>query len=56
MNYDEDDYEDAQYRYIKVTGLLPLYLYEQHWQVARRKLQPLYGYMFTGDVMGYSGE
>lgn len=39
---------------MKVTGVLPLYLFHEHWQIAKRKLQPLYGFMFTHDVMGFS--
>ena len=37
-----------------IQGLMPLYLFKEHWQVASKNVQPLYGLMFTLDVMGYS--
>ena len=39
-----------------ITGIMPLYLFPQHWEIARRKLQPVYGLMCSLDVMGYSAE
>jgi hypothetical protein len=39
-----------------ITGLLPLYLFKEHWMVAKRKLGPLFGFMCTLDVMGFSQE
>ena len=39
-----------------ITGLLPLYLFKEHWSVARRKMQPILGFMCTCDVLGYSFE
>ena len=39
-----------------ITGVLPLYLFEEHWQIAKRKLQPVFGFMCTLDIMGYSQE
>ena len=39
-----------------ITGLLPLYLFNEHWAVAKRKMQPLLGFMCTLDVLGYSSE
>jgi hypothetical protein len=39
-----------------ITGLLPLYLFKEHWMVAKRKLGPLFGFMCTLDVMGFSNE
>ena len=36
-----------------ITGVLPLYLFEEHWEVARRKNPPIFGQMCTLDVMGY---
>ena len=37
-----------------VTGVLPLYLFKEHWEVARRRSPPIYGQMCTLDVMGYA--
>ena len=37
----------------KVTGVLPLYLFKEHWEIAKRKSPPIYGFMCTLDVMGY---
>lgn len=39
-----------------ITGLMPLYLFEEHWAIARRKIAPLFGFMCTLDVMGYTQE
>jgi len=39
-----------------ITGVLPLFLFKEHWEVAKRKVQPLYGFMCTLDIMGYSSE
>ena len=33
--------------------MLPLFLFKEHWQVARRKLGPIFGFMCTNDIMGY---
>ncbi len=38
----------------KISGVLPLYLFKEHWEIARIKLQPLFGFMCTLDPMGYS--
>ena len=38
----------------KITGVLPLYLFDEHWDIARRKAGPILGFMCTLDVMGYS--
>ena len=35
------------------NALLPLYLFKEHWSIAYRKAQPLYGFICTNDVMGY---
>jgi hypothetical protein len=39
-----------------ITGLFPLYLFKEHWIIAKRKIQPLFGFMCTLDIMGYSKE
>lgn len=38
----------------KVSGVLPLYLFKEHWEIAKIKLQPLLGFMCTLDPMGYT--
>ncbi len=37
-----------------ISGLMGLYLFEEHWRVTTKNIQPVYGMMFTLDVMGYS--
>ena len=37
-----------------LTGLMPLYLFEEHWEIAKRKVQPLYGFMCTLEALGYT--
>jgi hypothetical protein len=37
-----------------ITGVLPLYINKEHWQVAKRKMKPIMGWMTTLDVLGYS--
>ena len=39
-----------------ITGILPLYLFKEHWSIAKRKIQPVFGLMCTLDIMGYSSE
>jgi hypothetical protein len=39
-----------------ISGVLPLYLFDEHWKIAIRKLQPLFGFMCTLDILGYSSE
>ena len=36
-----------------ITGVMPLYLFDKHWNIAKRKVQHVYGFMCTLDVMGY---
>ena len=36
-----------------ITGVLPLYINEDHWKVARLRLKPLMGWSATLDVLGY---
>jgi hypothetical protein len=33
---------------------MPLYLFKEHWEVARRKAPPVYGFLCTLDIMGYA--
>lgn len=37
-----------------VTGVLPLYLFKEHWQIAQKRAPPIYGLMCTADVMGFA--
>jgi hypothetical protein len=37
-----------------VSGVMPLFLFKEHWEVAKCKLQPLFGFMCTLDPMGYA--
>ena len=37
-----------------ITGVLPLYLFKEHWDIARRKAPPIYGFLCTLDIMGYA--
>jgi hypothetical protein len=36
-----------------VSGVMPLFLFQEHWDIAKRKLGPLFGFMCTLDPMGY---
>jgi hypothetical protein len=38
----------------RITGVLPLFLFKEHWEIARRKAPPIYGFLCTLDVMGYA--
>ena len=40
----------------KITGCLPLYLFPEHWAMARRKMGPVLGLVTTLDAMGFSFE
>src|SRR3569833_675798 len=37
-----------------ITEALPLYLFKEHWEIARRKTAPLFGFICTLDIMGYA--
>lgn len=37
-----------------ITGIIPLYLFKEHWEVAKRKAPPIYGFLCTLDIMGYA--
>lgn len=39
-----------------ITGVLPLFLFKEHWAVAKRRLQPVFGFMCCLDIMGYAYE
>lgn len=37
-----------------ITGVLPLYLFKEHWEIAKRKSGPIFGFICTLDIMGYA--
>ena len=37
-----------------ISGVLPLFLFKEHWEIAKRKIQPLLGFMCTLDPLGYA--
>ncbi|RIA98283.1 hypothetical protein C1645_870824 [Glomus cerebriforme] len=37
-----------------ITGILPLYINEKHWSIAREKIKPIMGYLVTLDIFGYT--
>ena len=39
-----------------VTGILPLYLFNEHWEISKRTLPSIFGFMCTLDIMGYSDD
>ena len=39
-----------------ITGVLPLFLFKEHWSIAKRKVQPIFGFMCTLDIMGFTFE
>ena len=36
-----------------ISGVLPLFLFREHWMIAQRKIQPILGFMCTLDPLGY---
>jgi hypothetical protein len=36
-----------------VSGVFPLFLFKEHWEFAKRKMQAAFGFMCTLDPMGY---
>jgi hypothetical protein len=37
-----------------ISGVLPLYICEEHWSVAKHKMKPIMGWVTTLDILGYS--
>lgn len=37
-----------------ITGCMPLYLFKEHWDIAKRKMPSLMGFMCTADIMGFA--
>lgn len=40
----------------KINGMMPLYLFDEHWWLAKRKINPVLGFMVTDDVLGFTNE
>jgi hypothetical protein len=40
----------------KVTGILPLYLFDEHWEISKRTIPSIFGFMCTLDIMGYASD
>mgnify|MGYP006932350353 CR=1 FL=1 len=40
----------------QVNGIMPIFLFKEHWAIARRKIQPILAFMCTLDIMGYAAE
>ena len=38
-----------------INAILPLFLFNEHWQIAKIKAKPVLGYVCTLDVTGYTG-
>lgn len=54
---DQDDRQPAIAQGVgreKVTGVMPLYLFKEHWLLAKRKAGPVFGFLCTLDIMGYA--
>jgi hypothetical protein len=39
-----------------INGIMPLYLFDEHWWLAKRKISPVLGFMVTDDVLGFTSE
>lgn len=37
-----------------ISGVLPLFLFKEHWELAKRKAAPVFGFMCTLEPMGYA--
>ena len=37
-----------------ISGVIPLYLFREHWELAKRKVQSLFGFMCTLEPLGYA--
>lgn len=40
----------------KITGILPLYLFDEHWEISKRTIPSIFGFMCTLDIMGYADD
>lgn len=36
-----------------ISAVMPLYFFDEHWEIAKRKGAPLFGHMCTLDILGY---
>lgn len=39
-----------------VTGILPLFLFDEHWEISKRTIPSIFGFMCTLDIMGYADD
>jgi hypothetical protein len=39
-----------------VTGIMPLFLFNEHWEIAKRNIPSIFGFMCTLDIMGYADD
>lgn len=37
-----------------ISGVFPLYLFDEHWEISKHKLQQIFGFMCTLDPMGFA--
>ena len=37
-----------------ISGVMPLFLFKEHWEIAKRKIQPLFGFLCCLDPLGYT--
>jgi len=37
-----------------LTGVMPLFLFKEHWELAKCKIQPLFGFMCTLEPLGFA--
>ena len=40
----------------KINGILPLFLFNEHWEVSKRTIPSIFGFMCTLDIMGYADD
>lgn len=40
----------------QVNGILPLYLFNEHWEISKRTIPSIFGFMCTLDIMGYADD
>ena len=52
-SYHNTDWYNTDERHF-ISGIMPLYLFHEHWEIASRAVQPSLGQMFTLDVMGFA--
>ena len=54
-HFDEETNEVClKYCQKEINGVIPLYLCDAHWQIAKRKIKPAYALTCSLDLLGYS--